>query len=137
MDTFRHPRPSMKLFYRELIDCGIIVLFTGIENDIRKVLMVYGVVHLLSLKTEGCLKILRISALEGILGAIEEVARIELHAGLVGKDLHYATAVGLVSFYAKHRLLGLAAHKAEAMVKAACQSDIGILQIKIFTDGFG
>ena len=117
---------GLGLFYRKLIDRGIIVLFTGIQNNIGEILVVYGVVHLLGLQTECRLEILRIAALEGILGAVEEVTRIELHAGLIGIDLHYAAAHGLVRLYAKHGLLGLTARKAEAMVKAACQRNIGI-----------
>ena len=71
-----------------------------------------------------------------MLGIVKEVSAVELNARLIGIDLHHTSAVWLVNLHAHHRLLGLAARKAEAVVKAARNRNVGVLHVKVATDRF-
>ena len=115
------------LFSAELINRGIIVFFTRIEHDIIKIGMVDSIGHFLRFEAERCLHTCRATSLERCFNLPHKVTRVELYCGLIGINLHQASAVWLVCFNAQNRCFTLTACKAKSFTEyitkpVACQA---------------
>ena len=96
--------------------------------------MIYTVRHLLSLKAKAVLRSLRITALEGIIGILHKVCRIELNAGRIGVDHHFPVRLGVAYLYPRSRPSVLDRSEIHAMIVSARNSHRLVRKIKILTD---
>src|SRR4051794_27405341 len=91
----------------EFVRRGVPVILPWPQQRARKVRLVRRIGKMLRLETEAVTPAIH-GAASANDAAIEEVARIELHAGLRGVDLHGAAAPGIAHARRTHQLAGLA-----------------------------
>ena len=116
------------------MDHGVGVGFAGFEDAGREGRLVGGVREDLGFEAAGRAVRVFCSALAGH-GAVEEVAAIELNAGLIGVDLHGASGLRVVEGSGVFESLAVAEHP--AVVVAASEFESLVLHLNPFADGGG
>src|SRR5215813_1816033 len=90
-------KPTIALARREAVDRGGLEGLAGLQFRSRELGMIRRVGKMLCFQAEGVTLLVDLASGSGD-RAVEEVAGIELHAGLVGEDFEDASGGGLVGF---------------------------------------